>query len=67
MWNIWRLYVRDGNTALIDLPKWVADVANAVALFEGLRESRRIQDEDETRRSQSIVDAAAAGGHGLVV
>jgi hypothetical protein len=50
----YRTYVERGNTPLIDLPPWVAEVARLAAYFEGLSQKQRHFDRQEKQKCQSL-------------
>lgn len=52
--SVYRLYVERGNTPLIDLPPWVAEVARLAAHYEGMSRQQDYHDRQERERCKNL-------------
>ena len=59
---LYSTYVEHGNTPLISLPTWMADVARQVRHYRNLSERRRANDDYERAVSREMLKRAL--GHG---
>ena len=58
---MWSLYVEEGNTSLVDLPLWVAEVGAMVRDYRSRRELKELVDTEEKKKARELLKA-----HGLV-
>jgi len=61
LFSVYRLYVERGNTPLIDLPPWVAEVARLAAHYEGMSQKKSHHERKERQRCQDMIRQ-----HGIV-
>lgn len=59
--HVWSLYVEEGNTSLVDLPLWVAEVGAMVRDYRSRRELKELVDTEEKKKARELLKA-----HGLV-
>lgn len=55
LYRTWTLYVEEGNTPLIHLPTWVAEVGELIRDYRGRREHKQLRDLEEKRESEELL------------
>lgn len=58
MYGVYRTYVERGNTALLDLPYWVAEVTSLVGEYEAQRDVRPLKQRREREKQHEMLRKA---------